>query len=378
VVSGDRIAWAASPDGKDYEIYTWTPSGGTVRLTNNTSEDTAPQISGDRIVWGGTKGSDGGTDWEIFTWSPSTGVVQLTKNALDDELARVSDDRVVWMEGNVATPTRFDIYTWTPAGGTVRVTNNTTDDVYPDVSGNRIVWTDDSQYVHTWTATGGSAQIDTGAGHVVEHAVVSGDRIAAASDSSGVYMWTPGGGSWVETGNLGGGLAISGDRVVWNAFAANVQQVFSWTPTEGVVQLSSGLAITYQPEVSGDRVVWLDAISDDAEIYTWTPSMGTLQVTSNTTDDVYPGVSGDRIVWLDLASSTNGEVYTAVAGPALPQFEDTDPHITYSPASSWAPQLLHLRLRQRLRARQRERLVGDGVLQRHPARLDRHEGHHHR
>ena len=113
----------------------------TMQLTTNTATDRDPQISGDRVVWEGSGGTDGGTDEEIFTWTLAGGTVQLTTNSTRDFYPRVSGDRVVWRgRGGTDGGTDFEIFTWTPAGGTVQLTTNSTPDNSPQVSGNRVVW----------------------------------------------------------------------------------------------------------------------------------------------------------------------------------------------------------------------------------------------
>lgn len=53
----------------------------------------------------------------------------------------------------------------------------------------------------------------------------------------------------------------------------------------------------HHPQVSGDRVVWESFDGNDREIFTWTPSGGVVQLTANDQYDGNPQVSGHRIVW---------------------------------------------------------------------------------
>src|SRR5665648_691541 len=64
----------------------------TIQLTTDNAWDYSPQVSGDRVVWDGSGGTDGGSDQEIFTWTPAGGTVQLTTNSADDALPQVSGD----------------------------------------------------------------------------------------------------------------------------------------------------------------------------------------------------------------------------------------------------------------------------------------------
>ncbi|MHB8869456.1 MAG: S-layer homology domain-containing protein, partial [Thermoleophilia bacterium] len=113
----------------------------TVQVTTNSYDDTWAEVSGDRVVWDGYGGTGGGGDWEIFTWTPTGGPAQLTTNSDDDFYPRVSGDRVVWPGyGGTDGGGDGEIFTWTPTGGTVQLTTNSDDEFDPRVSGDRVVW----------------------------------------------------------------------------------------------------------------------------------------------------------------------------------------------------------------------------------------------
>jgi hypothetical protein len=338
-VSGDRIVWAAVPDGTDYEIFTWTPSTGVRRLTTNNYDDRYPVVSGDRIAWLRTGGSDGGTDDEVCTWTPAGGTVQLTRNNLEDGWVNISGDRIVWMEAQTTAGDNTEVFTWTASGATQRVTNNSYEDYYPEVSGNRIAWVNNSTpngKALTWTPSGGTAEVYSG-DRSIDYATVSGDRIACVSAPDRIYVWTPSGSSWVDAGIIGYDLRIDGERIAWDADVRGVNQVFTWTAGEGATQVSNGTADQFLERVSGDRVVWLDygTATIDAEVHCWTPARGSVQVTSDSVEQWAPTVSGNRLVWMGENATGTTEIYTAVAGPVLSPFEDTDPHIAYAPTASW-------------------------------------------
>ena len=97
------MVWYAS-DGHDYEIVTWTPTGGAVTLTDTECDEVNPQVSGDRVVWQGYDGHD----YEIVTWTPTGGAVQLTRTQLRDLFPQVSGDRIVW-QGMDSTAHYFEV-----------------------------------------------------------------------------------------------------------------------------------------------------------------------------------------------------------------------------------------------------------------------------
>ncbi len=258
-VSGNRVVWTGEDSSGDSEVYTWTPSGGTVQVTNNSVPDVARAVSGDRVVWESYDVSE----FEIYTWTPTGGTVRLTNNSYNDHSPEVSGDRVVW-QGTDGSD--YEIYTWTPTGGVVKVTSNSINDNYPELSGDRLVWQ-------------------------------RGDGSA-----SEVYTWTPTGGAVRLTNNSyeDDSPQVSGDRVVWQGSDGSDYQIYTWTPAGGTAQLTNG-EWDFYPEVSGDRIVWerWDQTSEywDSEIYTWTPAGGVVRVTNNDYEDVYAEVSGARIAW---------------------------------------------------------------------------------
>ena len=141
---------------------------------------------------------------------------------------------------------------------------------------------------------------------------VSGDRVrldrsfrpATTDENQQVYTWTPSEGmSLLSTTSHGtSGRAVYGDRVVWygsgGSDGGTDGEIFTWTPTGGLVQITKNAGDDQTPEVYGDRVVWAGQGSNTIyQIFTWTPSVATKKVSSETSNPAYPVVSGDRISW---------------------------------------------------------------------------------
>ncbi len=113
-----------------------------------------------------------------------------------------------------------------------------------------------------------------------------------------VFTWTASGGIKQLTNNATSERPpqVSGNRVVWSNYAGNV---FTWTPSGGTYQITSTAYGEESVVVSGDRVVWCGAdISNRRDVFTWTPTTGIHQVTMNTAVDGSAQVSGDRIAWI--------------------------------------------------------------------------------
>ncbi len=329
-VSGDRVVWQ-SFDGSDDEIYTWTPTGGTVRLTNNGNDDSNPAVSGDCVVWM----RDDGNDDEIYTWTPAGVEVQLTNNGDGDYGPRVSGDRVVWQSFDGSDD---EIYTWTSTGGMVRLTNNGYDDYWPEVSGDRVVWVGSGQ-IYTWTPADGVVEV-TNDENTAFGLGVSGDRVVwwaevGVTAEGEVFTWTPAGGTVRLTTNnvFDYNPMVSGNRVVWERYDDNDYEIYTWTPSGGTLQLTNNSDEDWLGGVSGDRVVWCGSDASDSEIYTWTPTGGVAQATNNSYDDHSPGVYDDRLIWQGQTPGGSAEIFTSVAHT---RFDDKSAKITYLPGwSRW-------------------------------------------
>lgn len=168
-IEGNIVVWQAL-DGADFEIYRYNGTT-TTKLTNNNSDDTAPQISGNKIVWDapndkialyngsstqllGLSGinfkapqisgnnaaweGDDGNDTEIFFYNGSV-TSQLTNNDEDDTKVQISGNKIVW-EGFDGNDTEIFFFNGTTV---LQLTNNLLDDVNPQIFDNFVVWDGD-------------------------------------------------------------------------------------------------------------------------------------------------------------------------------------------------------------------------------------------
>ena len=107
-ISGSNVVWQGCDGGTGYEciggdieIYFWDGAN-TTQITNNGTADWYPAISGSNVVWQGCDGGDpntcGGGDWEIYFWDGSfpIQITQITNNSTDDEDPAISGSNVVW------------------------------------------------------------------------------------------------------------------------------------------------------------------------------------------------------------------------------------------------------------------------------------------
>jgi hypothetical protein len=77
-------------DGNDSEIYLWE-GGTTTNISNNSTSDGSPAISGSNVVWQGHDGND----YEIYLWEGGT-TTQITSSSRTDMDPAISGSNVVW------------------------------------------------------------------------------------------------------------------------------------------------------------------------------------------------------------------------------------------------------------------------------------------
>jgi beta propeller repeat protein len=354
----------------------------TLITTNTTGSDQqAPSISGDWIVWEDTR--DAG--WDIYGYNIVTGEERrITREGAVAHDPAISGNRVVWQDfrhGN------YDIFFTSLVSGTPKqITSGTAEHSAPAIDGNRIVWQDTRNgnfdiYLydlssHTETLlTPGAPGADKKYPAIAGSLVVWQDSRNNLS-STDIFMNDTSTGMLVD---LTPGLltstqmkpAISGTRVVWRDDQLKPVGSIWMNDTSGPVmtRVDNGppYAKTNRPVVSGTRVVWLDSrnrppafydiymndtstglntriTTGDAEISGWGDANGYSMMG--------PSVSGNRIVWTDFRNE-NRDIYLYTDGvtescpaaafsssvhfgaPPLPvQFTDTSTPGT-TPVSHW-------------------------------------------
>jgi Ca2+-binding RTX toxin-like protein len=227
-LAGSSVVYAKF-DGLDTEIYRYTLANGatpasTVKLTNNSFDDSAPQIqvvgSTTSIAW---EGFDG-VDVELFR--NDNGVTrQLTNNSTDDQDLTLSGAVALWAgwDGN-----DWEIYS-DNGSTTTKLTNNSTDDYSPVLDGNRVAWlgfngTNENLFFNNGTTT---TQIT--AGLVVEDPEISGNNLTyltrSATDqlslitrsisgaTSKTLFTSPAAGSFYSSGNFS--YEAAGNFIAW-------------------------------------------------------------------------------------------------------------------------------------------------------------------
>lgn len=317
----------------------------TFTVEQITANGLNPQVSGGRVVWEATGGSDAGTDREIFSYHNGV-ITQLTANSVHDLNARVSAAGVLWERGTgtaaevifhdgvnttqvttnsvreqaitmsnnraawiTGAGTALDIVTWDfvspPTNLTSSMAPPNTADTLPQVRGDNLVWvrgSTPSQSVQkfdgtttTTIATSSLAMADPVAdGNYVAWEGFNGptanDREIYLHNGSTVMQITDNDHSDFDP-------QISGGQVTWWGGVFNNNQVFLWD--NGVTTQLSDSGLNQFPKIDGQFIVWQGWEgygNGDLEIFLWDGNQ-VHQLTDNAVDDTMPQISGNHIVW---------------------------------------------------------------------------------
>lgn len=103
--NGGEVAYFAREDGSDFEIYLWKkratwPGGPPAHrgepITDNNYDDIQPSLYGGKIAW---LASPDGQDTEVFFFDGSY-TKQVTTNSLEESEVSVTGDWIVWITGS--------------------------------------------------------------------------------------------------------------------------------------------------------------------------------------------------------------------------------------------------------------------------------------
>ncbi|MFH1319449.1 MAG: PKD domain-containing protein [Bacteroidota bacterium] len=317
-VSGNYIIWQGS-DGSDNEIYLYDIiNDTTIQLTNNALGENDPEISGNKAVWWASVGGN----YEIFYYDGAS-VTQVTNNSVNDWYPRISGNNAVWYSNADGD---YEIYLYDGAT-TTQITNNTTLDEAPIVSGNYIAWKGDSAgtpavMLHDLTIPQ-TDQISFASFSIMGPQDISGNQV----------IWVDGYQGWevryfngTGTSNLSNSFnivdsdpRISGNNIVW------------WDDSGNRVWLYDGATSTilaynaFSPEVSGNNVIWLQWDGNDNELFLLTGD-----TTVQLTDDSYnmsggsyaPRISGNVVVW-GVSDGSDNEIFMYIIPSASFSADDT-------------------------------------------------------
>ncbi|MDK2411222.1 Calx-beta domain-containing protein [Aphanizomenon sp. PH219] len=306
-ISGNNIVWY-SESGlygayKDIFFYNGTS---TTQLTNSYwLNDNDPQISGNNIVWY----SQSGLDNEIFFYN-GTSTIQLTNNEnISDISPQISGNNVVW-QGYDGINYQNQIYFYNGTS-TIQLTNNGSDDSSPAISGNNVVWRgyDGINYQIYFYNGISTIQLTSSSRGDFFPAISSNNVVWRGYDGNDYEIYLYNGTSTIQLSNNSHDdldAKISGNNVVWSGNGS----IFFYNGTN-TIQLSSGNV----PQISGNNVVWQGWDGRDYEIFFYNGT-STIQLTNNGSDDIYPAISGNNVVWQGW-DGTDYEIYQTNLDPKI-------------------------------------------------------------
>ena len=116
------------------EIFNYNlDSGVTTQLTNNSSNDTNPNISGNRAVWLGNNGQILATDLS------SDATTEIATNAVEEQSLGLDGDRLVWLGTDGNGDREIFLYDFA-LEATTQITDNRVNESNLQIAGNYLVW----------------------------------------------------------------------------------------------------------------------------------------------------------------------------------------------------------------------------------------------
>ncbi len=272
------------------------------RLTTNAQDQTAPSVSGNRVVYEDDR--DG--DYSIFMWDLATNTeTRLTSNdGFDQRYPAISGSRVVFQDNskgdwNIRV---IDLNSSIPAAGTLgrRITaDDTIDQQHPDISGNRVVYEDLRFAVQINDAEIMLYDLSTNK----ETRLTYGDTFPLSfplDDDTHWHSWPVIWGDWVAYENS------RDPGSLWDDVSGmNIK-------TKKEIRLSTGSSQAYRPAISGSRVVFHDNRLGGQELYlsdlaTAVDSDGGTRITFTPADETFADISDNKVVY--TYNNGNDDIY---------------------------------------------------------------------
>ncbi len=262
--AGDVIWRAIDQTTGKNKIYRYTQATGTQLLSNTSNDATMPDMNDNgEAVWVENDGTDG----EIIYFNGST-TIAVTNNTFDDTAPQISASGTIVWQGMEAEGD-YEIFQYTPANGIAKVNpNNTVDDISPRINDlDEIVWIDrvfgTNGDVNLKTASGSIIQIGTLP--VNEHSPVinNAGMVAWLADTSSgntdIYLYTPTDGTIQVTNSPESDSALAINNIGDLAFQrtnGTITQVYFYDRSAGQEQLISS-TYSSDPDINGaDSIVF--------------------------------------------------------------------------------------------------------------------------
>ena len=284
-ISGNKIVWNEYRNGSN-DIYMYDLGTQTETRISNGFGYYQPAIDGNKIVWEDYRHDSGGSGSEVYMYDLATQTeTRITNNSTYDSNPSISGDKIVWMKHISGGNT--DIYLYDLATQTeIPISTHTATQYYPKISGDKIVWQDYRNFFNGYfnpniymydLATNTETRITTNmAGQ--EHAAIFGSKIVwqdyrnmRDNDNSDIYMYDLTTQTETRiTNNTRGqnGPSIFENRIIWTDNRNNNGDIYLYDLTTQIEERITGsIADARGPKLNGGKVVSYDYRSGNADVY---------------------------------------------------------------------------------------------------------------
>jgi|GEM_PF-5131709 len=294
----------------------------TINLSNNSLDDEAPSISGNKVGW---------SQWQSTNYDAmyhnGTKIIDLGYSSVfSDQDIDVSGTKVVWVSKGLMG--QSDIYQY-DGSNTINLSGDYTDILYnsqPQVSGNNVVWVSDEE-IYLFNGTQAINLSNNNLEDVDPR--ISGGKVAWSGwDGNNWEIYFYNGTKTIKLTNNSKTddlPQISGNKVVWNRWDGNDWEIYFYNGTK-TIQLTNNNYNDEYPSISGNNVVWSRFDGQDTEIYFYNGSK-TTKLTNDNYNDATPKISDNKIAWWSW-DGNDGEIYcydgSSVIQVTNNNYEDTN------------------------------------------------------
>lgn len=325
-ISGSRAVWQRK-FSSDFEIYAYDGSG-VLQLTNNGTDDSEPEISGDRVVY------LGGPD--VMCYDFSTGATtNLSNDAGWQRDPRIDGNWVYWFEWDAAESNvelvRLDLATGTRTNiSDNAVKNDHNSQSNFNILGDRAVWI-------AWNGASSQIHFNDGAATRILGADPGTTYFKPCVTSTHVV--------WLESSALGNFIAVHDGSVTTRidvtiessvedlragasgicltrsnpgTVAGSTQlDTFLFDPaTLAITTVADGPTHEQYPEMGDGVVVWAQDAASGTDAYIMVRDLATgatEEVSEAVWHDGFPEVSGRNVLWSGYDFGRSGEVEVFIA-----------------------------------------------------------------
>ncbi|VEP18082.1 hypothetical protein H1P_690002 [Hyella patelloides LEGE 07179] len=256
--------------------------GGNVGSIDEASPGASDFINQNKVTYSPnlTEGIVTEANQEIFTHNLNSGVTtQITDNSTEDENPNISGNHIVWRDNNGKLFAHN-----LSSGSTNEIAANSASAESTQLSGDRVVWRSNENKLFTHNlGSGSTSEIATNSANIANIAISEGNIVWSGTQGSDngedgeifVYQINSGTTSQITTNSTDDARPqISGDYVVWQGTGGSDNgedgEIFLYNLGSGVTeQITANNIEEENPQISGNRLVWTGIDSNgDREIFT--------------------------------------------------------------------------------------------------------------